>query len=269
MTEAGTWVQTIVDIESLPESEMIVNGLHERTCDNIINKSSVLTDPVLTDYEPKLIRAEPILVNGELIDGEDTVDDQPVPIKYSHDLLHTTREDDPRNICLPPFVKKLLKREVKLFEYDWLSEVFRRHVLHGLARHDHTHGDKLRDLLDNDVIGLATDTKDTKILYAIGDGVKCDFLTKRCTTVRFNKEFWNLIEEAREDAGVDDREKWLVYIVALSMKDHSRFTSWQPDFDKIIDVVQQQLDTRIEKLEKIIREKNALEKNIRKKVIRR
>ena len=175
----------------------------------------------------------------------------PDPIVYSHSLLNTTREDDPRNICLPPFVKKLLKREVKLYGYTWLSEVFRRHVLHGLARHDITHGNRLSELLDNDVIGLATDTKDLKIFYAIGDGVKCDFLTQRCTTVRFNEDFWKLIEDAREDAGVSDRERWLVYLVVLSLQDHSRFAGWQDDFNKIISVIQNQLDSRIEKLEKI------------------
>ena len=220
----------LIDIESLPEVEMIASRLHARTCEDIINRSSVLTDPILEE-------------------GEDSI----APIFYSHSLLNTSRDDDPRNICLPPFVKKLIQREKDLYGYRWMSEPFRRHTLHGLARHDITYGNRLHDLLDHDIIGNAIDSNDRKILYAIGDGVKCDFLSKRCTTVRFNEEFWDKIEQSRDDAGVDDREKWLVYLVVLSLQDHPRFAGWKDEFDKIISLIQQQLDTRIEKLEKIIR----------------
>jgi len=172
---------------------------------------------------------------------------------YQHVLLNTDDDDTTRNVCLPPGGKTLLKRIQVIHGYRWKSEPFRRLILKGMAKHDQLHGHKLHDMLGNNVLGDAVDNNNKKIIRIIEDGVKCDFNSKRCWTAKFSVDFWEMITDRQEEAGVCSSERWLAYLFVLALWDCPRFADrWRDDFKQVLQVMQEQLNERIDKLETVI-----------------
>jgi hypothetical protein len=191
-------------------------------------------------------------LSGDVIlDPDFDLTDPEQPDKYYNRLLWNNDDENPTPICLPTNYKLVIKQIMKRGKYRWMSEPFRRMVLHGQTIHDHTHGDRLHELIDHESIEYAVTNNKKNILDAIGDGVKCNFHSKRCTSVRFNQEFFKLIDDARDEAGIIDKEKWFVYLVVLSLRTHPTYTAYYEEFDILIKDIQRQLDARIARLVQI------------------
>jgi len=182
--------------------------------------------------------------SAELIDLDE-------PDIYYKDLLWHTGEVDPKPVCLPPHYKSIIKQIQKRNGYKWLAEPLRRLAYHGLAIHDHPRGKTLHNLMQRDAVQNAIEHNDKNALDAIGEGVKCNFLSKRCTSVRFNEDFFSMVEERRDDAGIIDCEKFMVYLIVLSLRKHPRYVDWYPEFDVLIGDIQRQIDSKIRRLESL------------------
>jgi len=194
--------------------------LWKRPCSEILAKDADLTDP----EEPEI---------------------------YFKELLWNTEDQDPKPICLPTHYKTLIGQLRKQYGYKWFAEPFRRLVLHGLAIHDLTHGIRLHDLSGLDAIQNAIISNNKKILDILSCNIKGDFTAKRCTSVRFNENFYNMIEQRREDAGICEDSKWIAYLVALSLRTHPDLSCWYDDFDRLIADLQRKMNDRIERLESL------------------
>jgi len=211
----------IDDPENLPECiDPASLQLHERSCKEILKHNADLTDPI----EPDI---------------------------YKQELIWNTADIDPKPVCLPPRYKMIINQLKKRNGYKWLAEPIRKLVYHGLAIYDHPRGKTLHELMQRDTVQNAIEYNDKNTLDAIGEGVKCDFLAKRCTSVRFNEDFFSMIEERRDDAGINDCEKFVVYLLALSLRTHPGYANWYPEFDLIINDMHRQIDSKIRRLESL------------------
>lgn len=185
----------------------------------------------------------------EILKYESDMTDPDEPHIYRKELLWGTGEVDPKPVCLPPHYKSIIKQIQKRNGYKWLAEPLRRLALHGLTIHDHPRGKTLHQLMQRDTVQNAIEHNDKNTLDAIGEGIKCNFLSKRCTSVRFNEEFFNMVEERRDDAGIADCEKFMVYLVVLSLRKHPDYVDWYPEFDTLIGDIQRQIDNKIRRME--------------------
>lgn len=218
MTEKPEW--NIHDPDNLLETIDPAWPLHEMPTDEILKKNCNLTD----------------------IEEPDV---------YRIDLIWTTKDLIPVPLCLPPHYKTIVKQMMKRNGYNHLSEVVRRLAYHGLTIHDHPGGNELHQLMQQDAIQNAIHDNDKNTLDVVGESVKCNFLAARCTSVRWNEDFMDMVIDRREEAGITDCPKFFVYLIVLSLRKHPEYTSWYPEFDVIISDVQRQINRKIKRLKSI------------------
>lgn len=187
-----------------------------------------------------------VLIKDNNIDLTDILE----PEKYPMSLLWHNDDQDPKPICLPPKYILLIDQIQDRNGYKFMSEPFRKLVFHGIVIYDRQNGNRLHDLMMKPKIQNAIERCDKDTLDRIIP-INCNFLSKRCTSVRFSEDLYKMIDDRRKDAGVCTTEKFIVYLVTLSLRRHTRYTGWYPDFDIIIDDMERQISNKIKSLETI------------------
>lgn len=165
----------------------------------------------------------------------------------------SNKKDEGRQVCMPPHVKRLIQylQKENRDSIRWMSEAVRRLLVHGLKIHMHSHGSRLSELMSAEVIAVAITSHDTKILNQIQDDTKFNGRADRCYHVHCNSRMWETLDDARDEAGFVDKERWMTFLLLLSLQEHPDLSSWYKVFHESTDDIQEQLQTRIEKLERL------------------